>query len=238
MATLSFGIAAAAATTVRTIPKFNSRRSKISCEWDPKGVLGPAQTGHIARLEFKRRLERDSEAREAFQKQLREEKERRQALRQSRVLPDTAAELIEYFLDTEAQEIEYEIARLRGRLNDEFFAQIRLEIGQIRFAVTKTADIEDRLVELETLQKALEEGIEAYDKMQKELMTATNSLTKILTSTDIKTTLLDMVEKNEINRSLLTLLDENIANAYRGDQKEAGDYMEKIRSSVLKYLTV
>lgn len=25
------------------------------------------------------------------------------------------------------------------RLNDEFFAQIRLEIGQIRFAVTKTA---------------------------------------------------------------------------------------------------
>jgi len=44
--------------------------------------LGPAQTGHIARLEFKRRLERDSEAREAFQKQLREEKERRQALRQ------------------------------------------------------------------------------------------------------------------------------------------------------------
>lgn len=29
---------------------------------------------------------------------------------------------------------------------------------------------------------------EAYDKMQKELMTATNSLTKILTSTDIKAT--------------------------------------------------
>lgn len=89
--------------------------------------------------------------------------------------------------------------------------------------------------------------------MQKELMTATNSLTKILTSTDIKTTvcdlnhkfittlklhemilrlfffissyfvqLLDMVEKNEINRSLLTLLDENIANAYRGNQVSPG----------------
>ncbi|XP_023643732.1 uncharacterized protein LOC17896576 [Capsella rubella] len=240
MATLSFGIAAAAATTVRTIPKFSTRRSKISCEWDPKGVLGPPQTGHIARLEFKRRLERDSEAREAFQKQLREEKERRQALRQSRVVPDTAAELIEYFLDTEAQEIEtwLMLTVIFYRLNDEFFAQIRLEIGQIRFAVTKTAENEDRLVELETLQKALEEGIEAYDKMQNELMTATNSLTKILTSTDIKTTLLDMVEKNEINRSLLTLLDENIANAYRGNQKEAGDYMEKIRASLLKYLTV
>lgn len=49
---------------------------------DPEGVLGPPQTGHLARLEFKRRLERDAEAREAFQRQVREEKERRQALRQ------------------------------------------------------------------------------------------------------------------------------------------------------------
>lgn len=49
---------------------------------DPEGVLGPPQTGHLARLEFKRRLERDAEAREAFQREVREEKERRQALRQ------------------------------------------------------------------------------------------------------------------------------------------------------------
>lgn len=34
--------------------------------------------------------------------------------------------------------------------------------------------------------------------------------------------LLDMVEKNEINRSLLTLLDENIANAYKGNQVRPG----------------
>lgn len=34
---------------------------------------------------------------------------------QSRAVPDTAAGLIEYFLDTEAQELEFEIARLRPR---------------------------------------------------------------------------------------------------------------------------
>lgn len=34
---------------------------------------------------------------------------------QSRTLPDTPEELIEYFLDTEAQEIEFEIARMRPR---------------------------------------------------------------------------------------------------------------------------
>ncbi|XP_010533757.1 PREDICTED: uncharacterized protein LOC104809449 [Tarenaya hassleriana] len=235
MASLSIGIATV--SSVRTIPRQISRR-RISSVWDPKGLFGPPQTGHLARLEFKRRLERDAEAREAFQRQIREEKERRQALRKSRVIPDTAAELIEYFLDTEAQEIEFEIARLRQRLNDEFFSQIRLEIGQLRFAVSKTEEMEDRLIELEALQKALEEGIEAYDKMQNELITAKNSLTKILTTSDVKATLLEMVEKNELNRSLLALLDENIANAYRGNQKQAAEYMESIRGSVLKYLTV
>lgn len=112
---------------------------------DPEGLFGPAQTGHIARLEFKRRLEKDAEAQEAFQRHVLEEKERRQALRQvringhfvctsvlwcliffskkkkiflhqSRVVPDTKEELIEYFLDTEAQEMEFEIARTRQRL--------------------------------------------------------------------------------------------------------------------------
>lgn len=49
---------------------------------DPEGILGSAQTGHIARLEFKRRLEKDAEAREAFEQHVREEAERRRALRQ------------------------------------------------------------------------------------------------------------------------------------------------------------
>ncbi|KAH1080376.1 hypothetical protein J1N35_020137 [Gossypium stocksii] len=221
MATLSIGIAssAPAATFFSTKTKRTHFKLNISCvQWDPEGILGKPGTGHLARREFKRRLERDAEAREAFQQHLREEKERRRALRQSRELPDTAEETIEYFLDTEAQEIEFEIARLRHRLDEDFFSHLKFEIGQIRFAVSKTEDMEDRLIELEALQKALQEGTEAYDKMQAELITAKKSLTKILSSKDIKATLLEMVEGNELNRSLLTLLDENIANANMDNQ--------------------
>lgn len=47
---------------------------------------------------------------------------------QSRVIPDTEAELIEYFLNTEAQEIEFEIARLRPRQVISFFPVFCLEI--------------------------------------------------------------------------------------------------------------
>ncbi|KAK4761585.1 hypothetical protein SAY87_029469 [Trapa incisa] len=112
--------------------------------------------------------------------------------------------MVEYFLDTEAQEIEFEIARMRLRLDEEFFAHLRMELGQLRFAVSKTQDMEDRLIELEALQKALLEGI----------------------------------EKNEINISLLALLDENIASAHIGNQKKAAEFMEKVRPAVLKYMTV
>ncbi|KAJ4846543.1 hypothetical protein Tsubulata_013545 [Turnera subulata] len=245
MASLALGIAAgttnAAFSTLCRTPNYRrpSRRLRISCVgWDPEGILGRPQTGHIARREFQRRLEKDADAREAFEQEIREEKRRREALRLSRVIPDTAAELIEYFLDTEAQELEFEIARLRPRLNEEFFAQIKFELGQLRFAVNKTEDMEDRLIELEALEKAIQEGIEAYDKMEGDLIKAKGSLTKILTSKDLKATLLDMVEKNEINRSLLALLDENIASANRNDQKEAAAFMEKLRGAMLKYITV
>ncbi|KAF5460812.1 hypothetical protein F2P56_020653 [Juglans regia] len=240
MAALSIGIATTAITARATLIPSKSFRPRICCSvgWDPEGLLGPPQTGHLARREFKKRLERDAEAREAFEQQVREEKQRRQALRQSRVAPATPEELIEYFLDTEAQEIEFEIARLRRRLNQEFFSHLQFELGQLRFAVSKSQDMEDRLIELEALQKALLEGTEAYDKMQAELIAAKESLTKILTSKDVKATLLEMVERNELNRSLLTLLDENIANAHKGNQKQAAEFMEKLRGAVLRYVTV
>ncbi|PKI59518.1 hypothetical protein CRG98_020046 [Punica granatum] len=240
MAALSIGIAATIPSTTATSRSAPARlRPRIQCVgWDPEGLLGQPQTGHIARREFQRRLERDADAREAFERHVQEEKERRRALRESRVEPDTPAELIEYFLDTEAQEIEYEIARMRLRLNEEFFSHLKFELGQLRFAVNKTEDMEDRLIELEALHKALLEGTEAYDKLQTDLMKAKQSLTKILTSKNVKSTLLEMVEKNELNRSLLALLDENIVNAHRGKQKQAAEYMEKVRAAVLKYITV
>lgn len=222
---------------VRT--RSRSLKTRISCvTWDPEGILGPAQTGHFARREFQHKLETDAKAREAFQRQLVQEKERRRSLRESRVVPDDIEGLIEYFLDTEAREIEYEIARLRPRLNQEFFSHLKFELGQLRFAVSRTKAMEDRLIELEAIQKVLQEGTEAYDKLQSDVVKARVNLAKILRSEDVKATILEMVGQNELNRPLLTLLDENIANAYESDEKQAALYMERVRAAVVKYMTV
>jgi hypothetical protein len=55
------------------------------------------------------------------------------------VIPDTDAGLVEFFLDTDAREIEIEIGRLRPRLSQDFFGHVSREIAQIKFAVTRTA---------------------------------------------------------------------------------------------------
>ncbi|PKA54183.1 hypothetical protein AXF42_Ash000016 [Apostasia shenzhenica] len=214
-------------------------RLGISCiGWDPEGILGPPKGGHIARLELRRRLGKDAEAREEFNRQIREESERRRSRREARVAPETNEGLVEYFLDTEARDIEFEIAKLRPRLNKDFFDHIQLELGNLRFAISRTEEMDDRLLELEAMQKVLLEGTEAYDKMEGDLVSTKLRLMKILQSKDRNSTLLEMVERNELSRSVLVLLDENIANALKNDQKEAAAFMESIRASILKYITI
>ncbi|OAY74640.1 hypothetical protein ACMD2_02381, partial [Ananas comosus] len=205
---------------------------------DPEGILGPPRGGHIARLEIRRRLERDADAREEIQRRAREERLRRRESREARVVPETEEGLVEYLLDPEAREIEIEIARLRLRLNKEFFDHLQREVGQLRFALNRTKEMDERLIELEAMQKVLLEGTEAYDKMQEDLVSAKERLMKILQSKDRKATLLEMVERNELNRSVLALLDENIANALNNDQEEAAAFMENVRSTIVKYITV
>ncbi|XP_020585647.1 uncharacterized protein LOC110028230 [Phalaenopsis equestris] len=136
-------------------------RIGISCiGWDPEGVLGPPQSGHIARLEFRRRLEKDAKVREEFSHLVREEKERLRARREARMPPENKEGLVEYFLETEARDIEFEIARLRPRLTKDFFEHVRIELAKLRFAVARTKEMEDRVIELEAMQKVLLEGTE------------------------------------------------------------------------------
>ena len=49
---------------------------------DPEGILAAPQPGHIAGLEFRRRLDSDADARAAFDLQVKEEQERRRKERE------------------------------------------------------------------------------------------------------------------------------------------------------------
>ncbi|KAE8779093.1 hypothetical protein D1007_47919 [Hordeum vulgare] len=105
--------------------------NKISCiGWDPEGILASPQLGHIARFEFRRRLDSAADARATFDLQVKEEQERRRKEREkARVIPEPDIGLVEFFLDTDVREIEIEIGRLRHRLNKAFFEHIQREVA-------------------------------------------------------------------------------------------------------------
>ncbi|KAI5017715.1 hypothetical protein ZWY2020_042603 [Hordeum vulgare] len=104
----------------------------------PEGILASPQLGHIARFEFRRRLDSAADARATFDLQVKEEQERCRKEREARVIPEPDIGLVEFFLDTDAREIEIEIGRLRPRLNKAFFEHIQREVAQIKFVVTRT----------------------------------------------------------------------------------------------------
>ncbi|KAJ7519121.1 hypothetical protein O6H91_20G023700 [Diphasiastrum complanatum] len=203
-----------------------------------EGILGPPQGGHIARRTLEKLMQAEGDEKEAIEKQASLERERRRAAREARIVPETNEGLVEFFMQTEAQDFDFEIARCRLRLNGEFFSYLQQEVSSLRFSLDRTKDVEDRLVELEALQQVLIEGTEAYDKLSLDLVRAKAQLARILASKDKRATLLEMVAKNELDRSLLALLDQNIATANAAGQEQVSKFMEKIRGAVLKYISL
>ncbi|GAB2274113.1 hypothetical protein Dimus_008884 [Dionaea muscipula] len=247
MAALSIGIPstnfAAHTSTPRTRRFPSTWIPKIYCvQSDPNGSFkSPPPTGDIYESDILRLLKQNAESRLAFERHMREERDRQRVLREARAVRETDAEMIEYFLDTEAQEIhrfeiagvEMEDGRVRARFTEAYFSQLQSEAAE-------TQETEDRLIELEELKKiVLDAAVTEEDhKMLSELIKTKKSLFKIFTSKDIEATLLEMNEQNEINRALLTLLDEKIAIAHQDNQKPVVEFMEKHRAAVLKYITV
>ncbi|KXZ41137.1 hypothetical protein GPECTOR_740g899 [Gonium pectorale] len=163
---------------------------------------------------------------------------RRQVLtrREARTPPDEAVQLIEFMLNTDAEDMEYEVARCRPKLTPAFFKQLDSIIGAERFAAKPD---QERLAELDTLRQYLEEAIEAIDKAVVKTASAADRLKKLLTSKDKKETILvggEMAAANEIDQALVDLLQQNIDAAKAAEQTAAAEFMEKVKVAVAKYL--
>ncbi|KAG0619726.1 hypothetical protein M758_4G160100 [Ceratodon purpureus] len=104
------------------------------------------------------------------------------------------------------------------RLTEDFFSFVKAEIGSLRFAVNQTVEVQDRIGELEVLQKVLQEGVGAYDALTTDLVDAKERLQRILVAKDKKAILLEMAGENQLDRPLLALLDENIVSATQANE--------------------
>lgn len=235
-------LSSATSTTIyRTAfqPKPHVRRVECASQagrelsWDPDNVLGPAQSGHIARREMQKRMQTDQKFAAAVLMAKDEDRQKVIARRESRTVPTSASALVEYYLNTLAEDMEFEVARTRPLLTPEFFKHLDGLVGQERFAMKPD---QERLAELETLREYLTQSSEAVDNMVQSTLSATDKLKLLLTSKDKKATILDMVEKNQIDQGLVDLLQQNINAAREAGQEEPAKFMEKVLGAVAKYL--
>jgi len=201
--------------------------------WDPEGLFKTGPTpGIIDRKLMGQRAETDAEARSSISAFMALQKEETQKRRDARVVPDDPHDLVEYFLDTESGDMEYEVARCRPKLDKNFFATLDKLVGVERFS---PAPDEDRLAELETLREYLTTVAEAVDKATEAVAAAPERLKKLLLSKDKKETLLEMAGAGEVDQALMDLLEQNIAGAEAAGQKDAAEFMTKVRQACAKY---
>jgi hypothetical protein len=206
-----------------------------SASWDPEGLYSnsPEMSGIIDRKLMGNRAQDDQKSKTVMEKFMQAHKEEVQVKRDSRVVPDDKYELIAYLLDTEASDMNYEVARCRPLLDDEFFAVLNKQIGMEQLSLEKD---EDKLAELELLRDYLDEAIEAVDKATQEVATAPERLKKLLESPNKKDCLRDMAAAGEIDQSFMDLLQQNIEGAEEAGREDVVQFMTKVKVASAKFL--
>lgn len=201
--------------------------------YDPDNILGPAQEGHISRRMLQKQMQQDAQLRATVQQAKDESRRQVIARRASRTPPNDHIGLIEYLLNSTAEDMEYEVARCRPQLSVEFFRTLDSIIGQERFGAKPD---EEKLAELETLRQYLQEATAAVDAAVAQTASAADRMRKLLTSPDKKSMILEMASNNEIDQPLIDLLQQNITAARSVGQEEPAKFMEKVMVAAAKYV--
>jgi hypothetical protein len=213
-----------------------------SPSWDPENLLGAPQRGLISKSLVKQRVARDKEFAKAVERVASDEQKAAMLRRASRTPPEAGqhAELVEFFLDTPAEDMEFEVARCRPLCTADFFRDLDSMLGEARFGnaanqIDGEPD-EDRVAELDTLRQYLEEAVEAIDKAVKATSTAADRMKQLLEAKDKKAAILALAQANQIDQALVDLLQTNADAARGAGQEQAAVFMEKVKQAVSKYL--
>jgi hypothetical protein len=211
------------------------RPVSASTSWDPEGLFNRSTplSGIIERKLMDQRIETDKEYKSQVESFIATQKEEKEKRRQGRTPPTDPFDLVEYFLNTETEDMEFEVARCRPLMNEDFFNVITKLIGTERFS---NLPDEERLAELETLRDYLTAAVDAVDKATAAWTAAPERLKKLLTSKDKKAMLLEMAGAGEIDQALMNLLEENIAGARAAGQQEAAEFMVKVQQAAQRYV--
>lgn len=205
----------------------------LEIAYDPDGLFPDVDETSSSMLIDRRLGQRAREAEEALEeeakKKHKEEREKLQALRDARTQPDDPEGLVQYFFETEINEMEYEIVRCRPLLTDAFFANLKETIE-------KSDGLEKE--KREALYTVTSGFVGFVDQTTKAMLQPRERMMKLLTAKDKKAMILEMVETGELDINLMALLKTNINTAKEAGLKQEAEFMEKIYNACAKFVSV
>jgi len=206
----------------------------LEIAYDPDGLFPDVDETSSSML-IDRRLsikaaEAEKEMEEELKKKHKEEREKLQAERDARVQPQNDPEgLVQYFFETEINEMEYEIVRCRPLLTDEFFNALKASI--------ETADGLDK-ERREALFTVTSGFVGFVDQTTKAMLQPRERMMKLLTAKDKKAMILEMVETGELDINLMALLKTNENTAREAGLLKEAEFMQKIYNACAKFVSV
>ncbi len=212
---------------------YQSATSRLPVTCMTRALLTRVPTPRISQLAPRNRAQDDQKQKTVMQKFMDAAKAETQAKRDARVVPEDNYELIAFLLDTEATDMQYEVARCRPLLTDEFFEVLNKQIGMEQLSLEKD---EDKLAELELLREYLNEAVETIDNATKAVASAPERLKKLMESPDKKSTLRDMAANGEIDQAFFDLLDQNIDGAEEAGREDVVEFMQKVKVAAAKFM--
>lgn len=217
------------------------RNVRVNVGWDPEGILGPPKAGHIERRLFEKQLQKDKALKKKLEEEtqkMREELLAKRAEREEKGLPKPGehAAIVEYLMETETEEMRFEVARIKNCLDDAWFAYVEDEARAAKFDATATARA-DTAPELEALMLVVRAELEALEAAAARLSSPVDKLRALFQSKDKKQHILDMAGRNEIDAAFIDLMLENISAAEHAGNEQAADFMRKLADLCKRYET-
>lgn len=218
--------------------KFSHRDVSMRVGWDPDNILGPPSGGHISRRMFHRAAQQDASLKKKLEEETAKMKKELDEQRAARVLPTAGNHeaVVQFLLDTETEEMSFEVARVKNCLTREWFEYVQDAARMAKFDSSESYR-EDRHAELEALAVVVREELDTLEEASSRLIAPTDKLRALFTSKDKKQFILDMAGRNEIDPPFLQLIRQNIRSAEDAGQEDAANFMKKLLDSCKRYET-
>lgn len=204
----------------------------LELSWDPESEFGAASNDDLIGKNMAMRLQKQED--EEFERKSEEKKKLRaelEAHRAARTLPTgDPAKILEYLLQTEINELEFEMTRCRPELTPEFFENVEAEV--------LTAVEGERKEQLKAMLKATNEFVVFMDANVKALATPQEKLKALLEAPNKREKIADMGANGEIDDPFMALFFANIDGAYSSGNMQAGDFMTKVYDACKKFQKV